>query len=210
MPWKRLERDVVVEIIPSATRRLPRVRIFGELIASAARVRAASSPPTGARSGARSRPRSGPTRATAGAHSASATTSATAAAQHLHVVAHDLGGVALGALLVLPLASAQAALNIDLRAFLQVLGSDLAQPAKKNHAMPLGALLLLAALLVLPALAGRDAQIGDRGARRHGAGLGISAEISDQDDLIDSARHMQHGRSEEHTSELQSLRHLVC
>src|SRR4029077_1827779 len=84
-----------------------------------------------------------------------------AAAEHLHLVADDLGGVALVALLVLPLARAQTAFDVNLRALAQVLGGDLRQAPEKRHAMPLGALLLLPAGLVAPALAGGDAQVGD-------------------------------------------------
>jgi len=124
------------------------------------------------------------------AASARSATPATTA-QHLHVVADDLGRVTRDTRLVLPLASAQAALNVDLRAFLQVLGGDFAQPAEENHPVPLRALLLLAALLVAPAFAGGNAQIGDGGAGWHGAGLGIRPEIADQNDFIDTARHIR-------------------
>src|SRR5262249_37405184 len=109
--------------------------------------------------------------------------------QHLHLVADNLGRIALVALLILPLASAQTALNVDLRALAQVLGGDLGQPAEERHAVPFGTLLLLAALLVAPALAGGDAQVGDGRARGHGAGLGVGAEIADQDHFVHSARH---------------------
>src|SRR5262245_51880007 len=44
-----------------------------------------------------------------------------APAEHLHYVAADLGAVAILPFLVLPLARAQAALDVDLRALLQVL-----------------------------------------------------------------------------------------
>src|SRR5690348_15990348 len=95
------KRDIVVEVLPlaaagpAATTRA-RTGIFRHGLARhAAR-------------GAAARPRRAGSAATA------------AAAQHLHLVAHDLGGEALVALLVLPLAGAQAALDIDLRALAQV------------------------------------------------------------------------------------------
>src|SRR6266850_7438295 len=72
--------------------------------------------------------------------------------QHLHDVAANLGAVAVLPLLVLPLARAQAALDVDLRALLQVLAGDLGQAAEKGDAVPLGGLLHLAARLVLPAV----------------------------------------------------------
>ena len=48
-------------------------------------------------------------------------------------------------------ASTQAALNIYLRAFLQIFAGDLRQAVIEGDAVPFGALLLLTALLVLPA-----------------------------------------------------------
>src|SRR6185437_6393374 len=123
------------------------------------------------------------------AASARSRAAAAPAAEHLHLVANDLGGIALVALLVLPLAGAQAALNIDLRAFFQVFAGDLRQPAEEGHAVPLGALLLLAALLVAPALGGGDAKVRHAAARRHGARFRIRAQVADEDDFVDSARH---------------------
>src|SRR5215472_14705662 len=91
-----------------------------------------------------------------------------AAAEHLQLVADDLGRVALVALLVLPLARPQAPFDVDLRALAQIFAGDLGQAAEERDAVPLGALLLLAGLLIAPALAGRDAQVGHRRARGHG------------------------------------------
>src|SRR5262249_9927 len=79
-----------------------------------------------------------------------------AAAEHLHALGDDLGGVALLAFLVLPLARAQRSLDVDLRALLEVLARDLRQTIEEHHAVPLGALLLLAARLVLPLVRGGD------------------------------------------------------
>src|SRR5690606_25943089 len=53
------------------------------------------------------------------------------APEHLHGVGADLGGVAVLPVLVLPLAGAQASLDIDLRALLQVLARHLRQPAEE-------------------------------------------------------------------------------
>src|SRR5262245_51316069 len=84
-------------------------------------------------------------------------------AEHLHLVAADLGAVAvLAGFLVLVLARAQAALDIDLRALLEILARDLGEPAKERDAVPLGGLFHLAARLVLPLLGGGDAYAGDR------------------------------------------------
>src|SRR5882762_7123562 len=61
---------------------------------------------------------------------------ARARAQHLHHVAANLGAVAVLPFLVLPLARAQAALDVDLRALLQVLARDLRQAPEKGDAVP--------------------------------------------------------------------------
>src|SRR5215475_12337291 len=71
------------------------------------------------------------------------------AAEHLHTLGDDLGGVTLLAFLVLPLARAQGPFDVDLRALLQVFARDLGEAVEEHHAVPLGALLLLAARLVL-------------------------------------------------------------
>src|SRR5213596_724692 len=55
--------------------------------------------------------------------------------QHLHDVAADLGRVAVLPLLVLPLARAQASLDVDLGALLQVLARDLRQAPEKGDAV---------------------------------------------------------------------------
>src|SRR5882672_5726134 len=104
--------------------------------------------------------------------------------QHLHDVAANLGAVAVLPLLVLPLARAQAALDVDLRALLQVLAGDLGQAAEKGDAVPLGRLLHLAARLVLPAIGRRDADISHRVAAWRVAGLRVGAQIADDDDLV--------------------------
>src|SRR5581483_5919663 len=110
---------------------------------------------------------------------------ALAAAEHLHAVGDDLGGGALLPLLVLPLARAEAPFDVDLRALLQVLARDLREPAEEHHAVPLGALLLLAARLVLPRVGGRHRDVADRPALGVVAGLGVAAQIAHQDDLVD-------------------------
>src|ERR1700756_4143081 len=110
-------------------------------------------------------------------------------AEHLQVIADDLGRVALVSLLVLPLARAQAPLDVDLRPLAQVFPCNLREAPEERHTMPFGALLLLAGLLVAPALTGRHPQVRDRGSGGHRAGLGISPQISNDDDLVDATRH---------------------
>src|SRR5262245_39339089 len=60
-------------------------------------------------------------------------------AEHPHFARNDLRRVALLAFLVLPLAGLQAALDVDLAAFLEILARDLRQAAEESHAMPFGA-----------------------------------------------------------------------
>src|SRR3989449_844253 len=96
--------------------------------------------------------------------------------QHLHDVAADLGRVAVLPLLVLPLARAQASLDVDLGALLQVLARDLRQAPEKGDAVPLGRLFHLAARLVLPAVGRRHADIRHRVAARRVAGLRVGAQ----------------------------------
>src|SRR5690606_11025570 len=118
-----------------------------------------------------------------------ATAATAAAAQHLHFAGHHLGGVAIIALLVLPLARLQATLDVDLRTLAQVFGRDLAEAVPHDHGVPLGLLLLFAGGLVRPALAGGDADVGDGGAARGGAGFRILPQVADENDLVDAACH---------------------
>src|SRR6185369_16045388 len=110
---------------------------------------------------------------------------ALAAAEQLHLVRDDLGGVVVLAFLVLPLARLQAALDVDRTALLQVFAGDLRQAVVEDHAVPFGLFLLLAALPVLPVARGGDADVAHRGAARRVAHLGIAAEVADDDDLVD-------------------------
>src|SRR5437016_12694949 len=166
-PRARSERDIVVEVV------------------------AFPATPAGGLLGKGRGPAAGPAagRALGGAAHGSRARPATATAEHLQIVADDLGRIALVSLLILPLARAQAPLDVDLRALAQVLACDLREPPEERHAMPLGALLLLAGLLVAPAFAGRHAQVRDCGSGGHRAGLGIGPQVSNDDDLIDATRH---------------------
>jgi hypothetical protein len=107
-----------------------------------------------------------------------------APAEHLHLVGADLRGVAILAVLVLPLARAQAAFDVDLRAFLQVLAGDFGKAAEERDAVPLGGFLLLAARLVFPRFRGRDADVRHRIAARQVFGFRVSAEIANDDHLV--------------------------
>src|SRR5688572_28721095 len=68
-----------------------------------------------------------------------ATTTATlagTAAEHLHLVGNDVGGVALGAVLAGVLVVADRAFDVDLAALAQVFTSDLAELAEEGHPVP--------------------------------------------------------------------------
>src|SRR5690348_17491085 len=128
---------------------------------------------------------------TAAAFAAAARTAFAGTPEHLHLVGDDVGAPALDAFLVGVLAAADCALDVHLPAFLQVFAGDLGQAAEEFHPMPLGAFLLLAGLLVLPAFRGGDADRAHRGARRAVARFRVRAQIADQDDLVDAACHVR-------------------
>src|SRR5205085_5273691 len=177
-----LERNVVVEILAPAAGCAPcgllgigRRRAPGPATATGPATAAGPAAGRALRPGARG--------------SAAARPAAAPAPEHLHVVTDDLGRVALVPLLVLPLAGAQASLDVDLRALAQVLAGDFRQAPEERDAVPFGPLLLLTGLLVAPALVGRLAQVRDRGSGGHRAGLGIGPQVSNDDDLVDATRH---------------------
>ena len=107
-----------------------------------------------------------------------------AAAKQLHAIRDDLRRVFLDAVLVRVLARLQPALDVDGAPFLQEFAGDFRLAPEEHDAMPFGALLLLAAL-VLPLLGGRDVEVGDGVAAGRVARLGIAAEIAEQDHLVD-------------------------
>src|SRR5881392_3372158 len=99
-----LERNVIVEILAPAAGCAPCGLLgIGPGPATAAGPAAGRALRPGARASAAARPAAAP------------------APEHLHVVTDDLGRVALIPLLVLPLAGAQASLDVDLRTLAQVL-----------------------------------------------------------------------------------------
>src|SRR5262249_49690421 len=70
---------------------------------------------------------------------------------------HDLGGIALLALLVCPLACLQRALNVDLAPFAEETLCDITDAVVEDHdSVPLGAFLALAGLAIVPAIAGGE------------------------------------------------------
>lgn len=104
--------------------------------------------------------------------------------EHLHVVAANFGGVALLAILIGPLAGAQAAFDIDLRALLQILAANLGQLAESRDTDPLGHFLAFAGLLVLPVLRAGNAEIADCLAAGGVACFRIAPQIADADPFV--------------------------
>src|SRR5271166_4433609 len=91
----------------------------------------------------------------------------------------DLGAVAVVPLVVLPLARGQLALDEHLRALDEVLLGDLAEGfVPDHHLVPLGPLDAVA-VVVLPALAGRDIEGDDPLAALGGAYLGVATHVAD-------------------------------
>src|SRR5690606_16051648 len=109
------------------------------------------------------------------------------AAEHHELVRHDLRGVAIIAVAVLPFPRPQLPLDVALRSLPQILRRDLGEPTEERHAVPLRPLLLVACLLVLPCLARRDTKIRHRAAARHVAGFWVRTQAPDELHLVQTA-----------------------
>src|SRR5580693_6945542 len=97
----------------------------------------------------------------------------------------DFGFVLLLAgFLVVPGAGAQAAFDVALAAFFQVLADDLSQALEGRDVVPLSAILPLA-LFVLEAVVGGQRELGDWHAALSVFHLGVLAQISDENDFVD-------------------------
>jgi len=115
------------------------------------------------------------------------TTTCAAAVEHLHLIGDDLGGIAILATLVLPLARLQPPLDVDLGTLLNVFTHHLCKAAKEDHPVPFGLLHRLARVFVFPALGGGQRDIGHRVAVRHVAHLGIFPQVTDQDYFVNAS-----------------------
>src|SRR4029077_19161499 len=104
-------------------------------------------------------------------------------------IAADLGGRPLDAFLVGPLPVLDASLDVDLLPLDEVLLQALGALAPEADAVPLGALLLLPALVV-PHFGRRETEGGDRRAARGVAKLRVTSEVADENDLVHAA-HMR-------------------
>src|SRR5690606_4099570 len=107
-------------------------------------------------------------------------------AQHLHLVGHDFGAVAVGAgVFILPLACFEPAFDIDRAALAQVFARDLGQAVVEHHAVPFGFFAALAAAFVLPLRSGGNGDIADGGPIGAVAHLGIAPKVADEYDFVD-------------------------
>src|SRR5204863_466863 len=111
------------------------------------------------------------------------TTGALSAAKHLHLLRDNLGAVLLLAVF-LPLTGFQTTLDVDRRSLLQILASDFRQATEERDAMPFGGFAHLTATLVLKAIGGCHADVGDRVATGHVTCFRISTEVAHDDDLV--------------------------
>src|SRR5690606_5684213 len=92
---------------------------------------------------------------------------------------------------ILPFAGLKLALNIDLRAFTQILLGDADQIfVEDGDRVPFGALAPLAGAFVLPVLGGSNAQVAHFAAVLEGAHLGIAAQIANDDDFVNRPGHV--------------------
>lgn len=108
------------------------------------------------------------------------------APDELHVGPVDFEARALVAVPIGPLALRQAPLDVHELALLKVLVCDLRLAPPHAHSEPRGDLFSLArALATAPALARRDREVADRGARRGVAELRVATEVADDDDLVE-------------------------
>src|SRR5690606_29748572 len=121
------------------------------------------------------------------AAAATGTAAFATAAEHLHLVGHDVGGVVLDAFLLVG-AVLDPALDVDLATLAQVFARDLAELAEQLDPVPLG-LFLLVAVAVLADRRRRNRKRADRHAALGILHVGVVAEIADQDHFVDAAGH---------------------
>ena len=115
--------------------------------------------------------------AAAAARHAAAAASAAAAEQH-DLVAADLGGVALVAVLVVPLARLEAAFDVDLLALRQVFRSATRPTLPQNTTRCHSVFSCRWPRLVVPHFGGRHVERRHGGAARRIAQLGIASEVA--------------------------------
>src|SRR5688572_9586748 len=121
-------------------------------------------------------------------HSATATAAAptATAAEQRDAIGLDFGGVALVAVLVVPLPRLQPALDVDLLALRQVLLQRFGLLAPQHHAVPFSLFLPLL-ILVVPHFRRGQIQRGNGGAAGRIAKLGVPSQVSHEDYFVDAS-----------------------
>src|ERR1700677_735669 len=103
---------------------------------------------------------------------------------------HDLGDLFFDARLVGVFPALDLTLDVDLGALFAILFGDLADILVEDHdVVPLGALLALAGVLVLPGFGRRQGEADDAIAGIEVGHFRVFAEVADQNDFVDAARH---------------------
>ena len=121
-------------------------------------------------------------------------TATIAGIQHGHhaaiILQNNLCRIAVIATVILPFAGLQLALNIDFRAFFQILLGDAAKSlGKQDNTMPFGLFAAFARVFITPVFAGCQTQIHHRTPVFGAPDIGVCAKISHQNDLIHASCH---------------------
>src|SRR6185312_2834446 len=110
---------------------------------------------------------------------------ATAAEQN-QVLGNDFSAIFLfAALLIFPTRGLQAAFNVELGTFLDVLANDFSQPLPGDNVMPFGAVLPFAAF-VFVSFVGRQAELGHGNAAGRVFHLRVFAQIAHQNHFVNT------------------------
>ena len=99
--------------------------------------------------------------------------------KHFHFVGHDVVGSALNSVFAGVFAALDAAFDIYLAAFFQILAGNFCQATEHTDIMPFGALLALP-VAVFPVFAGGNRKIGHRVAAGQVAHFGVAPQVADK------------------------------
>ena len=107
-----------------------------------------------------------------------------AATQQIHRVGQNLGRITLVVVLIHPLAGAQTALDIELRALAHIAIHDIREAAPQRDRVPLGMLLRLVRRTVVQPLGRSQPDTGDLRAALERADFGVDAHVAHQNHLV--------------------------
>ena len=108
----------------------------------------------------------------------------TAAIEHDHVLGNDFGGVALEAILALPISSLESAFDVDFRAFLEVASADVGEVFPSDDIVEFNFFLLLTTS-IFPDHVGGDAETGNLHARTGLSDFGILGKVSNDHGFVE-------------------------